>query len=337
VSNLLGADRVGRDPIRAADALADVYSALDERDIAWVLLRGGSERDQADVDLLADPRELKQASEAITGAGFVRLHAPGRGPHRFFVRYLEGDDRWIKLDVVDAVAFGRYQELETSAGAGVLVRRRRRDGLVAPATDDAFWTLLLHCLLDKGRITPNHRRSLAAQAAGAGTAGELARLVEAAVPGEAARLVALARAGEWSRLEEAGTELRREWRRRHGRGARARALLRRPLRGAGAVPHAGRLPAVELDAPELVASACVAALRRVCPLPVRLAGGVVDLRLRQRRGQLGIVIVEPGRRRRSRTEITLAVDAAADPAATARRLSSLIWRAMAARSEVEGV
>jgi hypothetical protein len=342
VSNLLGADPVERGRHRHGDPAADVYSALDERGIAWLLLRGGSERgserDQpgADVDLLLDARELEHASQAIADAGFARLSSPGRGPHRFFVRYLEGEERWIKLDLVDAIAFGRFQELGTNAAAGVLSRRRRQLGLAVPSTDDAFWTVLLHCLLDKGRIAPAHRMALAAHAAGAGTKSELAQLVEAAVRGKAVRLVALARAGDWSRLEAAGAELRRGWRRRHGRGARARALRNRLLRRAGSLRRSARLPTVELRAPEPVAASCVAALRRACPLPVRSARGAVGLRLRELRGQVGVVIVEPASRRR-RAEISLTVDASADPATTARELSALIWRAMAARSEVRDV
>lgn len=339
MSSLLGADHAERDRARHADPLAAVYSALDERGIPWLLLRGGWERDRSgtDVDLLVEDEALEQASQAIDEVGFRRLFAAGRGPHRFFVRYLEAEGRWLKLDVVDAIAFGRYHELTTNAAAGVLARRRRHAGLAVPSADDAFWALLLHCLLDKGAVAPSQRGALAAHAAAARTHTELAGLVEEAVHGEPARLVALARAGDWSRLEAAGTDLGREWRRRHGRGARARALVNRALRRAGSVPRAARLPTVELRAPEPVASASVAALRRACPFPVRAARSPVGLRLRERRGHVGVVIVEPRAPRRLGADISLGVDGGADPATAAREISALVWQGMATRSGAVGV
>ena len=173
---------------------------------AW---RGRAVRLGGDVDLLVDPRDLAVVRRLLCGdAGFAQLPAWGRGPHRFFVAYVETEAAWAKLDVVTALRFGRWQQLPTGA-AGAVLAGARDDGVVAlPAPADAFWLALLHALLDRGRVRAERAR-------------ELARLARAA-PGAAGA------AGRGGRRGVAAGVERGADRRRRRRGAPARAA------GAGA-------------------------------------------------------------------------------------------------------
>jgi hypothetical protein len=74
------------------------------------------------------------------------------GLERSSPAYDRADDRWIKLDGVANLAFGRYQELRLGAPAGCLGRRRRVGRLVVLAPDDR--TLLWHCRFDPGTPSP---------------------------------------------------------------------------------------------------------------------------------------------------------------------------------------
>jgi hypothetical protein len=119
---------------------------------------------------------------ALTPLGFTPLRAWGRGPHRFFVAYDEASGRRIKLDVVTELAYGRYQELRTDAAAGCLARRRYVGNLALLSPRDAFWALVLHCMLDRGAFSAPHRERLLELAGDADCGGELGRVAEAAFP-----------------------------------------------------------------------------------------------------------------------------------------------------------
>ena len=213
--------------------------ALDRWGIVWALLRGEAELGSptGDVDILCAAADLPRLEKALAPLGFGRLRTYGRGSHSFFVAYDEADDCWIKLDVVTELAFGRYQELRLDSGAGCLARRRRAGRLVLLAADDAFWTLLLHCLLDRRTCSDVQRRSLLELAAEASTDGPLALALGGvlSVPRQANELLELVVAGDWTRLERHAPRLRARWV-RGSVAVRARLARNAFLRRAGTFP-----------------------------------------------------------------------------------------------------
>jgi hypothetical protein len=214
-------------------AIAAALGALDQVGVRWCLLRGEADlRDLGgDVDLLIDRRDLRLLRRTLVGpAGFARLPAWGRGPHRFFVARIGGEDAALKLDVVTELCFGRYHELRTRTAAQVLARRRRDNALARPAPADEFWALLLHALLDRAEVRPAHARALAALSGGAQVEdGPLSPLVDLACPRgwDAARVAGAAAAGRFAELEALAPALRAGW---PGAGHSARARLAVALR-----------------------------------------------------------------------------------------------------------
>ncbi|MBI3978105.1 MAG: hypothetical protein HY331_07965 [Chloroflexi bacterium] len=143
--------------------LPALFQQLEDVDIRYCLLRGGEESlaTAPDVDLLVGQADLAAFKGAAERLGFVELPAWGHWPHRFFVTYAEAEDRWIKLDIVTEVAFGRpAKTLRIELADHCLAYRRR--GLLAylPAAEDDLFLLLLHCLIDKAAFAPHHRARL---------------------------------------------------------------------------------------------------------------------------------------------------------------------------------
>jgi hypothetical protein len=232
----------GRSPelSRMQPVLRSAFEALEESGISWALLRGDSELGSSgqDVDILVAPSELSRLEKALAPLGYARLHSHGRGTHSFFVAYDRADGSWVKLDVVTDLAFGRYQELRLQGAAGCLERRRQFGQLVVLAPGDAFWTLLLHCLLDAGRFAEAHRRSLLglADQAQSSTSPLVPTLERAVGGGWAHTLFALAMAGEWDLLGGSAPSLRAAWVRRRPLAVRRAFLRNRALRRAGRFP-----------------------------------------------------------------------------------------------------
>jgi hypothetical protein len=213
--------------------------ALDRSGVRWALLREAElAMPDGDVSILCDRADLGGLEAALRPLGFGRLHRYGRGPHRFFVAYDVADERWIRLDVVTELAFGRYQELRLDAATGCLERRHRVGRLAVLAEDDAFWTLLLHSMLDPGTSSPARRRVLRELAAAASTEGGLGLALEGALAehGQATVLLELTQAGDWTALERLGPKVRATWIRRGSTRVRARAALNAALRRVGRLP-----------------------------------------------------------------------------------------------------
>ncbi|MGH2707772.1 MAG: hypothetical protein ACRDJK_05715, partial [Actinomycetota bacterium] len=214
--------------IRAHPLLEVVYRDFEREELRWCLLRAeaDAENPRGDIDLLVQADRLGAVRRILYQRGFVVIPARGYGPHVFFLRYDQASDRWIKLDVVTRLAFGRWHQLESGAEGPCLERRRPAGAAFVPDRDDAFWTLLLHALADTGGISPDHRRGLEELAPGASVTGPLARVAEVAAPrgwGPARFLECVERA-DWPALEEQARTLERTWERRLGRAARARRL-----------------------------------------------------------------------------------------------------------------
>jgi hypothetical protein len=208
-------------------AVAEALATMDEAGVRWCLLRGAADlrRLDGDVDVLVDRHDLRLLRRGL--AEFAQLPAWGRRPHRFFVINVVDEDRWLKLDVVTELCFGRYHELRTRAAAQVLARRHRHGVLELPAPADAFWALLLHTLLDGGDLSPARETEIAelAVAARAGD-GPLAAVADAACPPgwNAVRIADTAAAGRVEELQALAPALRAGW---AGAGRAARAARAR--------------------------------------------------------------------------------------------------------------
>jgi hypothetical protein len=289
---------------RMQPALRRAFEALEESGISWALLRGDSElaSNGQDVDILAAPSDLSRLEKALAPLGYARLRSRGRGTHSFFVAYDNADGSWVKLDVVTDLAFGRYQELRLQGAAGCLDRRRQIGQLVVLAPGDAFWTLLLHCLLDAGKFTEAHRRSLLdlADQAQSSTSPLVPALERAVGGGWAHTLFALATAGDWAPLGGTAPSLRAAWVRRRPLAVRRTFLRNAALRRAGRFPplcrHGLVLSAQPADwelAGQVAASWFLShRLVRLGRSPVAQLSGATVARWHATRGRL--VIVELG-------------------------------------------
>jgi hypothetical protein len=224
--------------------LAALFRGLDDESVVWCLLRGEADLavPEGDVDLLVVPAHLSRLRRLAAQLGFAAVPAWGYGSHAFFVGYDASGDLWIKLDVVTELAFGSDYALATGAEAECLERRRRVEGLPVLSEDDAFWTLLLHRLLDKGGVGPRDAARLPALAEGAQTDGMLARMVESLCPPgwSAGAIVAAASRGDWGSLTALGPPLAAAWRERRRADARRRTIANRSRRWSGKVLRSSR-------------------------------------------------------------------------------------------------
>ena len=317
----------------AATMIGAALAALEDEGIEWCLLRGEVEVRSPgdDVDLLVAAKDLGRLSTVLDRAGFLPLAADGRGSHAFFVRYLEDDDVWVKLDFVTEISFGRYQELRTGAAEGVLTRRHNTNGVWLAAPDDAFWMLLFHCLLDKRRVPPGHAERLQELAPAAEPENELARAAASSLPGgwDADRLIEVARTGNDQQLETLAPTLRSRWRRRDPLTAGSRLVANAALRKLKLSSFRRRGARVHLVGPASAAWLVAASLPAGCPLPLNvLAQSGLAVRYHLARGRLVVQLGPPSARAASPD--SLLVDVTTDLSESRRRVSCQLWRRYAA-------
>src|SRR5262245_48840071 len=142
------------------ELLLHVFHAIEQTNIRYCVLRGYEEleeiEDGGDVDLLVQADQLDRLKEALAQLGFVMLPVWGHAPHLFFVAYDQSTDRWLKLDVVSTLAFGKpIHAIETDLARTCLEHRRHREPTFVLSPEDELLTLLLHCVLDKGMFAPH--------------------------------------------------------------------------------------------------------------------------------------------------------------------------------------
>lgn len=287
------------DPVEVHPRLAALFRAFAEDGLAWCLLRGETELDgrPGDIDILVVPGDLRRLLRAARAAGFVRLPAQGYGSHRFLIAYDRDSDRWLKLDVVSELAFGPAFAWRIGDVAAVLERTRRGQaaGAWVLADADAFWALLLHGLLDKGRLDEAKRLRLGQLVQAARDGSPFRRVLPPLLPeGWAVDGVIDAVAdGEWDRLDGLGRDLAVGLRQRHRLAtARSRfdhAVGRRAARVMRVARPRGMTVALVGDptltggaADEL--SAAVPIPSRTLVVPARPRSPTRGLRLRAQRG-----------------------------------------------------
>jgi thymidylate kinase len=158
----------GREAPRAKilPLLATAFEELDRSQISYCVLRGYEEllsgAIDGDVDLLVAADQLDQLRRTLAPLGFVALSRWGQAPHHFFIGYDDAGDRWLKLDVMTELAYGRpVPALRTDLATHCLAKRIRRGPLFTPAPADELLALLLHCILDKRAFEPAYRVRLA--------------------------------------------------------------------------------------------------------------------------------------------------------------------------------
>lgn len=148
----------GNVPLTAQDAqvhalLDRVLTTFTDSGVAWALLRGRSELGtRRDVDLLVAAAHLPVAEEIVFELGGVPLPQRRYPWHRMHVLEIPGAGPNLQLDIVDHLIYSRELQIASDLERGCLERRRRDGLLFLLSPTDAFWTILLHCVLDKRHV-----------------------------------------------------------------------------------------------------------------------------------------------------------------------------------------
>lgn len=196
---------------RSGVGVGRLFAALESIGVRWALLRGrdGLCSSARDVDLLVARDQLSSFEDVVFALGGVALPARMHPWHRFYVFDDPASGERVKLDVVTELVYRRDRPLHSGLETGCLDRRVRDGDVTVLADTDMFWTVLLHCLLDKQAI--NERRR-----------GELEATVDGVVrpsPGEAwfetlcppgwtvERVLATVRARDWDSLVGLGRQI----------------------------------------------------------------------------------------------------------------------------------
>ncbi len=258
-------------------SIGAAFDALDRAGGAWALLRGEAELSTAggETDLLVAPEAITAIERELAAAGFAAVQSRGRGSHRFFHGYDPEADRWTKLDLVSRLEFGRFQQFSTDLAEGCLDRRDPTARPARLAPDDAFWTFLLHAVLDRPGPRPADLGRLRDLAAGARQEGPAAVAIAPFLPPgwTPDRVIdAAADPGDGARLSGLGRRLDRSWSLRRLPTVTARLVAHRVIRRlAPLLPLAGgRGLSVALLGPDGAGKSTLSAgLDGALPLPVR--------------------------------------------------------------------
>jgi thymidylate kinase len=251
------------DPIHPV--LVRAFVALDEAGVDWCLLRGGANlaAPTGDVDLLVSPASLGSVDGVFDDLGALRHRSWGRGSHRFFVVYDPPSARWLKFDLVSELAFDPRQAVVGPTGDGVLARRQRDGATWVASRADAFWLLLLHCVLDKAAFSDRYQAELGELSDSALEGGpELRAWVEGLSPRRwrEVEIVDAVRLGRWNQLLALGRAIRRASARQEPAAFVLRSLravaLRRASRLVG--PVVGKPPVIALVGPDGTGKSSVA-------------------------------------------------------------------------------
>lgn len=196
--------------------LKALFSAFNQVGIRWCLLRLPESygRRGGDIDLLLSVEDIQAARRVLAAQHFVRL--PAWKPALHYLSFDKATGQWLWLHIVTDLSFGPYELLKTGCEADCLLRRQSdplEKDLFTLSTEDAFWELLLHCLVNKGRIAEGHRSRLQQLVHISCLDSPLADGVEAACPPgwSAERIAGLVLTGQWNQLETMAPTLKCVW------------------------------------------------------------------------------------------------------------------------------
>lgn len=192
-------------PLPLPPLLLASFSALDAAGVRWCLLRGDPDdlaRGARDVDLLVAADDWPRLDRLFAGLRLLRISSQGGGRGGFYVGRDAGSGAWVRIDIITDLAYGRFGQFETGTAATCLARLTRRDEIPVMDPDDAFWALVLHCMLEKGAVADRHATRLQALVDQARDDGPLGTFVAAVLPADRdpARLRAMVRDDAWPDL-----------------------------------------------------------------------------------------------------------------------------------------
>ncbi len=145
--------------------VANVLRAMNRAGLEYALLRGfaelSAEKGDLEIDLLINPAHLADLKNTLQGVGFAQFPSWGHEPHLFFAVYDKTRGGWLKLDVVTDLVYGApVRWLRLNLAKTCLANRLLRDDIYTLCPADEFFTLLIHCLLDKGVFREHRQREL---------------------------------------------------------------------------------------------------------------------------------------------------------------------------------
>ena len=146
--------------------LHETFEALEAAAVTYSVLRGFEELETTaghlEVDLLVAPDHLRRLATSLAARNFVSLPGWGHAPHHFFVGYNRDTGFWLKLDVVTDLLYGKPLRVMRVDLAAICLRHRvRREPAYVLAPEHEFFTLFLHCLLDKAGFRAERAERLA--------------------------------------------------------------------------------------------------------------------------------------------------------------------------------
>jgi O-antigen/teichoic acid export membrane protein len=264
-------------PERVHAVLGELFAALQEKGLSWMCLRTPSNlaAPSGDVDLLVARRDAAALADEAARLGFVALPGWASAPDLILLHYHRASDRWLVLDISTSVSFRSPASWCLDGTAeDVLGRRRVANGIPVPDEADAFWLLLLHCLLDKRHVSRRHASSLGRLAAAAPGSPLGGYLWSAAGDGFFPELfINAARAGDVELLSKLGVALVLALRRRRPLRERLRVSVAGAVRVARKPLLLGRRKGVSLAllGPNGVGKSTAAAgLQQTLPFELRI-------------------------------------------------------------------
>lgn len=138
---------------QATGVLDQLFRSFNEAGVTWAVLRGGVTVGRGhDIDLLLLPEHLSAFEDIVFEHRGVMLPLKTHPWHRF---YLVPDPagRTLWIDVVTRLVYNRGLRLESELAGACLAGRVKDGEIYSLNPTDTFWTVLLHCVLDKPAVS----------------------------------------------------------------------------------------------------------------------------------------------------------------------------------------
>ncbi len=196
--------------------LDELFSDFNAMGVIWALLRAPSKYapKSGDIDLLIHPNHLGRATQCITAHGFVRL--PGWKPDFHYLYYDDFNDQWIWIHITTQLSYGSMDVLQNGITLECLERHQQIDGVYQLAPCDAFWELLLHCLIEKGAVSPKHAVRLQELVANRPQDSSIHNLIDTTLQPQysSVQMIQLVYQGDWTGLNNSSPAIAHLWKNR---------------------------------------------------------------------------------------------------------------------------